>query len=157
MTDQKASVREGRLPREFATNPLNYLRCSALAPYRKGSGLPSFYLRMYDAGTRWDGFRSRDYVSFELCVRGAVTIPSRPSIPEVKSFEWFTFEGWIGLPPGVAIDSDEALRECWQAAAMKPGDTDSEFFESYPARLLEIVREHGEAIAYEAMNRFGEG
>jgi hypothetical protein len=53
---------------------------------------------------------------------------------------------WIGVSPQHAIDSDDAVRSAIDAVAIRPGDTDDEFFDSYSPEQLAFANEHGEEL-----------
>ena len=55
-----------------------------------------------------------------------------------------------------AIDSDDAKALVLSLVAMKPGDTDAEFFESYTPGQLAFVSAFGEELSMVAFDRFGE-
>ncbi len=67
------------------------------------------------------------------------------------------FEGTdYGSSPCHAIDSDRAVSGIMGFLTCKPGDTDSEYFESYTPEQLAYCSEHAEYLSYEVSRRFGE-
>jgi hypothetical protein len=64
---------------------------------------------------------------------------------------------YIGIPGHRSIDGDYTRAAALRAFALKPGDTDREFFDGYTTEQLEFVTHYGEAISMEADRRFGEG
>lgn len=63
---------------------------------------------------------------------------------------------WCGIPGHQTIDGDDAKESVMSLFAMKPGDTDSDYFEVYTERQLEWVSTYGEELSCEAMGRYGE-
>lgn len=55
-----------------------------------------------------------------------------------------------------AIDSDAAKALVLSLFAMKPGDTDADYFASYTPEQLEFASDHGEELTCEREARFGE-
>jgi hypothetical protein len=55
-----------------------------------------------------------------------------------------------------AIDSDKAVGSLMGFLTLRPGDTDSEYFESYTPEQMHFAETHAEALACEVMARFGE-
>jgi hypothetical protein len=54
---------------------------------------------------------------------------------------------YCGMPCGSSIDGDEAKELVCSLIAMKPGDTDREFFDSYTPEQLSFVKEYGEELS----------
>lgn len=103
-------------------------------PYRKGMG-PSFTLTLWDAGERWDGHQRRS------CVRYRLT----------QSEHGTLFEGADFSPsPMHATDSDACVRGIMGFLTLRPGDTDSDYFQR------RFYDEHADALGAEVMARFGE-
>jgi hypothetical protein len=65
-------------------------------------------------------------------------------------------EFYIGVPRGEVLDSKYSKAMVMSLFAMKPGDTDDEFFEHYSPEQLEFVEEHGEEISLISAERYGE-
>lgn len=55
-----------------------------------------------------------------------------------------------------SIDSDAAKALVLSLLAMKPGDTDRDYFVGYTPEQLEWASEHGEELTLEQWRRFGE-
>lgn len=119
------------------SNDPNQLRRVILRPYRKGHG-PVFSLTTWDTGRR-DG-RGSTYQRYRLSMGGAVI-----------------FEGSDFSPsPCWASDSDQAIGSLLGFLTLRPGDTDSDYFKGYTPAQLDFCAQHAEALACEAMSRFGE-
>lgn len=58
---------------------------------------------------------------------------------------------WCGIPSIHSIDGAHARELVGNLIAMKPGDTDSEYFESYTSEQLEFAKRYGEEISLEIM------
>jgi hypothetical protein len=56
-----------------------------------------------------------------------------------------------------SCDGADAKRCVLTHVALKPGDTDVEFFENYTADQLDWVEAHGEELFIVAFDRYGEG
>ena len=63
---------------------------------------------------------------------------------------------YVGIPGHDAIDGDAAKHLVLSLFAMKPGDTDDEFFGHYTAEQLAFVTAHGEELSMVANDRYGE-
>ena len=112
-----------------------------LRPYLKGAG-PSFRLRIGDVAFR----NGRDRISYTLEISGD---DGRP--PYSLLFEGNDF----GPSPLHAIDSDDAVASLLGFLALRPGDTDSEYFDDYTPEQIEYTEQHAEALNLAAGNRFG--
>lgn len=123
-----------------ATQKENILRRVRFAPYRKGMG-PTFNL------TTWDTGRSDNMGKWIIGYRLMMSIPGTIS----ELFEGEDFH----CSPLHAIDSDETIAGLMAFLTLRPGDTDSEYFEGYTAQQLEYCSHHAEALACEAEHRFG--
>jgi len=55
--------------------------------------------------------------------------------------------GYIGIPIGNPIDSDEVVRSALGSVTMRPGDTDDEYFEDYTPRQMEFVEADAEELS----------
>lgn len=62
----------------------------------------------------------------------------------------------FGCSPMHAIDSDEAVACLLSFLTLKPGDTDSEYFEKYTAEQLDYAKQHAESLWCTVTDRFGE-
>lgn len=62
----------------------------------------------------------------------------------------------VSIYAGHAIDSDAAKELAMSLVAMKPGDTDKEYFTGYTAKQLAFAEQHGEWLSYIAAERYGE-
>lgn len=61
---------------------------------------------------------------------------------------------WCGIPNGHMIDGVYAREAVLSLVAMKPGDTDSEYFESYTDRQSAWAGRYGEHLSCEAQYRY---
>jgi len=112
------------------------VRTCIFRPYRKGMG-PVFTLTSYDAGRRYDG---KNGLAYTLRAEGK-------TIFEGDDFACSPFD---------AIDSDGAIACLMGFLTLRPGDTDSEYFENYTPEQLEFCALHAEALGAEVSYRFGE-
>lgn len=62
---------------------------------------------------------------------------------------------YVGVPGHSAIDGKFAKELVLSLFAMKPGDTDAEFFEHYTADQLAFVEAHGEELSIIKEERYG--
>lgn len=118
------------------------LRTIILAPYAKGNG-PRFTLQTRDTG-RFDGTHST--LAYTLSMK-------LPGKPRTVIFEGADY----GVPSHQCIDSDDAVRGLLVFLTLRPGDTDSEYFEGYTDAQRAFCEEHAEALAMASYDRFGEG
>lgn len=65
-------------------------------------------------------------------------------------------ETWCGLPAGKCTDSDDAKELVLSLLAMKPGDTDDEYFANYTEDQLRFANSYGEELSMVALDRYGE-
>lgn len=61
----------------------------------------------------------------------------------------------VGIPAHQCIDGKEAKECALSLFALKPGDTDEEFFAEYTPEQLAFVENHGETISMIAEDRYG--
>jgi hypothetical protein len=61
---------------------------------------------------------------------------------------------YCGVPRGVCVDSFEAKELVMSLAAMKPGDTDDEYFQHYTPEQLEFAEALGEEIDMTKHDRY---
>jgi hypothetical protein len=118
------------------------LRTIILAPYAKGQG-PRFTLQTRDTG-RFNGTHST--LAYTLSMK-------LPGKPRTVIFEGADY----GVPSHECIDSDAAVRGLLAFLTLRPGDTDSEYFEGYTDAQRAFCAEHAEALAMASYDRFGEG
>lgn len=118
------------------------LRRVRLTPYRAGCG-PRFTL------TTWATHR-RDW-------RGQVGVGYRfVQIDGRKRTIIFEGAGDFFCSPMYAIDSNEAIASLLGFLTLRPGDTDSEYFERDTEVQQRYRREHAETLACESVTRFGQ-
>lgn len=84
------------------------------------------------------------YFTIEVKENGRVLFPKGQQYAGVSVFA------------GDSIDGKAAKSLALALLAMKPGDTDSEYFDSYSEDQLDWARENGEEIELIRYNRFGE-
>lgn len=61
---------------------------------------------------------------------------------------------WCGVPGGTTTDGKDARELVMTTVAMKPGDTDADYFASYTPEQLEWAERYGEHISCEASARY---
>ncbi len=61
---------------------------------------------------------------------------------------------YCGVASGHTIDGIDARELVMSLVSMKPGDTDSEYFESYTPDQLAWAEKHGEALSIEREYRY---
>jgi hypothetical protein len=121
---------------------LEHLRTIRFRPYADGAG-PTFTLKMH-ATDRRDN-RGQTYIAYELIER---PVDGEP----IVLFEGEDFAG----SPCHADDSDDTVGALMSFLALRPGDTDADYFESYTADQLAYCEQHAEALGLTADDRFGE-
>ncbi len=120
---------------------MDLLRTFRFSPYRKGMG-PTFTLRMYDTGRCDD--------------RGSVTIAYKLSMHEAgKTTVLFDAADYHGSPC-CACDSNENAAGLMGFLTLRPGDTDSEYFEAYSPAQRAYAAAHAESLSCTVMDRLGE-
>lgn len=117
----------------------NVLRRVWFAPYVSG---PRFVLTTWDTGRT--GFGGKYLVGYRL---ESVDNGARAVVFEGEDF---------GCSPMHAVDADETCRGVMSFLTLRPGDTDSEYFDSYTPEQLEFAGEHAEALGCAVSDRFGE-
>jgi hypothetical protein len=111
----------------------NHLRNVTLRPYRDPA--ISFTLNTFDSGRTDDLGKS----ILEYQFQG----------PDGKVL----FEGDnFACSPMNAIDSDDCVRDILAFLTLKPGDTDSEYFQNYTQAQLDFVNEHAETLSMYAID-----
>lgn len=63
---------------------------------------------------------------------------------------------WCGIPGHQTVDGDDAKECVMSLFAMKSGDTDPDYFESYTDEQMNWADTYGEELSLEAMGRYGE-
>ena len=63
---------------------------------------------------------------------------------------------WCAVNSSTELDSDSAKELVLSTVAMKPGDTDEDYFAHYTPAQLAFAREYGELLSCIASDRFGE-
>jgi hypothetical protein len=61
---------------------------------------------------------------------------------------------WCGVPAGTCMDGIEAKESVLSLVAMKPGDTDEDYFADYTPEQLAFAEEYGESISLERETRY---
>ncbi len=61
---------------------------------------------------------------------------------------------YVGIPFHASIDGLSAKEAVMACVAMKPGDTDAEYFADYSPAQLEWAKKHGESLDCERMFRY---
>lgn len=106
----------------------------------------SYRLRTWATG-RYDD-RGQQWVGYELAIKA-------PESGRKPYTVLFTGEDYSPSPCR-AIDSDDACGGLLMFLVLKPGDTDSDYFNSYTPGQLAWCKRHAEALQLEVMHRFGE-
>lgn len=74
-----------------------------------------------------------------------------------KNHHNIIFTNMVGsFSPCHACDGDDAKRHVLSHLAMKPGDTDKEFFEDYSPEQLDFVNAYGEEITMLSWDRYSQ-
>ena len=121
-------------PRGYRVNEDTLLRHVRMVPWLPGKG-PTFDLVTWDTGryhkrgTPMLGYALFSSESEDPIFHGEDTSPS----------------------PMHAIDSDDATRGVLSSLTLRPGDTDSEFFEKYTEAQLAFASAHAESLSLHAM------
>ncbi len=127
----------------------NILRVIRFRPYLKGKG-PVFLLKTWDTGRMID---NKCRLGYRLSIGHAKdqNALGNPAVWNVL------FEGEdFGCSPLDAIDSDAAVASLMSFLTLRPGDTDSEYFEAYTPEQMEYCQQHAEALACNVSDRFGD-
>lgn len=104
----------------------NHLRNVTMRPYRDQS--ISFTLNTWDTG-------QTDHLGKSILRY------------QFQQGDKLLFEGEdFACSPMNAIDSDESVRALLSFLTLRPGDTDSEYFENYTQEQLDFASEHGETL-----------
>lgn len=96
-----------------------------------------------------DGVDSRGAVKYRLRVTDGKDEVFSPEGPGAVL--------WGAFSPYDSCDGEEAKRAVLTHVALKPGDTDDEFFADYTADQINWVECHGEELSIVAFDRYGEG
>lgn len=115
------------------------IRHCRFSPYLKGE--PRFDLKI------WDTHRMDSYGKSVLgyCLR--IIMPGTICI---------LFEGEdFCAPPLHGIDSDATVVDLMSFLTLRPGDTDTEYFQDYTPEQLEFCSQHAEALRMCVLERFG--
>lgn len=87
---------------------------------------------------------SHMYFTVEVRVSGKPVFPKGELYAGVSTFA------------GHSIDGDAAKKLALELVAMKPGDTDADYFEGYSDEQRAWAEENGEWLSYIAAERYGE-
>lgn len=123
------------------------LRRCRFRPYRIGMG-PTFSLLMWDTGRRNDQYGerfSKPILGYQLNLH-----PVPGTGPCVCLFEGEDY----GCSSRHAIDSNESVEALMGFLTLRPGDTDSEYFDRYTAEQFAYCAQHAEALSGEVSARF---
>jgi hypothetical protein len=69
---------------------------------------------------------------------------------------WERGEAWCGIPAHQTIDGDDAKECVLSLLAMKPGDTDSSYFDGWTEDQLAFAETYGETVWMAKHDRFGD-
>ena len=115
------------------------IRRVIVRPYRKRCG-PAFTLAMFDTGRR--DSRGCTRIAYTLHMTG-------------RRGPLFNGSDFCASPLH-ADDSDSAVAGLIGFLTLRPGDTDSEYFDSYTQAQLDYCSEHAESLSCACRDRFGE-
>lgn len=96
-----------------------------------------FILRMFEGTPRRDG---KEAVAYILSHRGKIIFKGDD----------------FGCSSLHAVDSDDTVKALMGFLTLRPGDTDSEYFDDYTTEQLEYCSRWAESLSMEVYNRFGE-
>lgn len=102
-----------------------------------------------EVDTFTNGFDNRGATRYQLHVKHAGKVIFNVNDPQGAELYGAHSPSWTS-------DGKDAKRASLTHLAMKPGDTDSEFFSSYTADQLAWVEQYGEEIYMIAIYRYGE-
>lgn len=86
----------------------------------------------------------------------AAYLVRRNSGKSTRQTLWERGETWCGIPAHQSIDGDDAKECVLSLLAMKPGDTDSTYFEGWTEDQLAFAQAHGETVSMAKQERFGD-
>ena len=112
---------------------LTLARTVRFTPYRRGHG-PSFTLRMFH--TCLTGEYGKRRIGYRLVSEGKVIF---------EGDDYFAH---------CDADTNEAVEGIMGFLTLKPGDTDSEYFEKYTPAQLAFAEQHAESLSGEVSHRF---
>ena len=136
-------------------NASNKLRKVVFTPFKKGFG-PSFTLTTWDTGRSDSMGKSRIGYRLESrnhynSINGRVLKKWHAEKPVV------IFEGEdFCCSPLHCIDSDECIVALMVFLTLRPGGTDSKYFDNYTPGQLEFCNNYAESLSCEVACRFGE-
>jgi len=123
------------------TSEANALRTVRFFPYiKKGHG-PSFTLHTYDTCKTDD--MGKSVLGYRLTIR-----------ENGQTRVLFRGEDFA-CSPCYAIDSDECVASLMGFLTLRPGDTDSNYFDAYTPGQLAYAEKHAETLAMAVIDRFG--
>lgn len=105
--------------------------------------------------TAWDNGPSGPYGHQRIDVEAAVVWPDGKRRKPVRSVIFAKGDTYCGLASGHCTDGPEAKELVLSLIAMKPGDTDSDYFADYTPEQLEFVNSYGEELSMIAEERYG--
>jgi hypothetical protein len=128
-----------------------HLRTVRFSPYRRGIGMPTFTLRM------WDTYRidQRDWRVGKSVLGYELRMHAHPTNPTGRTVTTVLFTGEdMYCSPMIAIDSDESVNSLMGFLTLKPGDTDDEHFANYTPEQMEFAESYAEYLGFEVYCRF---
>lgn len=123
--------------RSYCGHDLSHLFTLRVRLYRREHDPRVIVIHAFDAN-RFDG--SHDRIDVEVRHGGKVIFPRGAT--------------YCGLPQGYSLDGINAKELVLSLVAMKPGDTDDEYFASYTPEQLAWVEKHGDALGCESQFRY---
>jgi hypothetical protein len=126
------------------------LRTVRFAPFRSNIGQPTFTL------TTWDTYRTaRDgkaVLGYRLSIHEHTNSAGKP-IKRARTSILFEGEDMY-CSPMHSIDSDQTVLGLMSFLTLRPGDTDSEYFEPYTPNQMAFAEGYAEYLSAEVMFRF---
>jgi len=106
------------------------------------------------AVTAWDGNHTGELGHQRIDVRARL-IWTENGRRRTRTI-WKRGQTWCAVNSSTSLDGDDAKELVLSLLAMKPGDTDEEYFTSYTKAQIAFAEEYGDDITCEAMHRYGE-
>ena len=98
------------------------------------------------------GFQDPNHTRIDVA---ATLVKTRGEIV-TRSTLWVRGDTWCGIPQHKTVDGDDAKECVTTLLAMKPGDTDSDYFEGWTEEQLCFAERYGEELRVIALDRYGE-
>ncbi|WP_146644966.1 hypothetical protein [Labilithrix luteola] len=86
----------------------------------------------------------------------AVHTSGRSSDAKFRRVVWHEGQTWCHPSPVDTDDGDRTRELVTSLVAIKPGDTDSEYFDGYTPEQLDFATTYGEELTMQSWERYGE-